>query len=82
MQQHHPYAASLCTEASFWCSSQHIVLQEAAFEFERLNYASYQPVNKSVRPRFCKKCQVRPCCYASSLCRLVLKDSKIMHTFV
>ena len=35
------------------------MLQEAAFELERLNYASYQPVNKSVRPRFCKKCQVR-----------------------
>ena len=34
-------------------------LQEAAFELERLNYASYQPVNKSIRPRFCKKCQVR-----------------------
>ncbi|KAL3147976.1 hypothetical protein ABBQ38_014271 [Trebouxia sp. C0009 RCD-2024] len=31
--------------------------EEAAYELERLNYASYQPANKSIRPRFCKKCQ-------------------------
>ena len=53
-------------------------LQEAAFELERLNYASYQPVNKSIRPRFCKKCQVRvplhvpvTFCYAVTPCYVV-----------
>ncbi len=47
-------------EQQAWSSMLACILQEAAFELERLNYASYQPANKSIRPRFCKKCQVEP----------------------
>lgn len=74
---HASASPSLYNHAMLWCNScgptacidcqPNAVLQEAAYELERLNYASYQPVNKSVRPRFCKKCQVRSCIVQSPI---------------